>query len=322
MTDASAPHFIRSDGLSIATYVMGPADGTPLILVHGWPELAHSWSPLMPRLAGAGYRVIAYDLRGFGASDAPDDEPNCGAHHYGIANQVADLSAVMDAYAIKRAVICGHDWGGIIVWHAARMIAERVSGVISICTPHVGVAPADPIAIFRKRHGDSHYFVHFNDHPGVADALFARDPDAFFRLMFRSTPVGAKPQAGQASIPEKFQHYLEAGAPPLKGAVMSAQDHAVYVKAYTQSGFHGGIGLYRNTTQNWQLTRGLNQRVHQPCLMISPEDDLFLPPSTTDGMEALISDLTKVRIAECGHWAMWEHPNAVADAMLDWLNAR
>ena len=168
-----SPHYIHHDGIQIATYAAGPEDGPdykgPILLVHGWPELAYSWKNIIGPLAEAGYRVIAYDLRGFGNSSAPDDGPSRGAHHYGIAQQVGDLEAVMDAYGLSKAVICGHDWGGIIVWHAARMIASRVSGVISICTPHVGEAPADPIAIFKKRHGDEHYFVHFTERPGAAD---------------------------------------------------------------------------------------------------------------------------------------------------------
>lgn len=313
------PHYIGHDGLKIATYAAGPEDGPAILLVHGWPELAYSWSPLMGALADAGYRVIAYDLRGFGHSSAPDDGPSRGAHHYGIAQQVGDLEAVMDAYGLSRAVICGHDWGGIIVWHAARMIAPRVSGVISICTPHVGESPADPIAIFKKRHGDEHYFVHFTERPGVADDLFARDPDAFFRLMFRTTPKGAKPKAGQASIPQKFAEYLAAGAPQLKGKFLAPADHQVYVEGYKKSGFHGGIGLYRNSTANWELTRGLDQKVHQPTLMLAAEDDVFLPPILSEGMERLVPNTTRHIIADCGHWAMWEQPEAILTHMKTWL---
>lgn len=319
-----APQYIQHDGLKLASYSAGPARagdeiGT-ILLVHGWPELAYSWKNMITPLAQAGYRVIAYDLRGFGHSDAPSDGPSRGAHHYGIAQQVGDLEAVMDFYGVSSAVICGHDWGGIIVWHAARMLAERVSAVVSICTPHVGQAPADPIKIFKKRHGGEHYFVHFTERPGVADDLFARDPYAFFRLMFRTTPKGAKPKAGQASIPEKFAAYLKAGAPPLKGNLLERADRDVYVKAYRESGFHGGIGLYRNSTENWELTRGLSQTVHQPSLMICAQDDLFLPPSLSEDMDRLVPNMTRHIIEDCGHWAMWEQPEKVLSHMKAWLS--
>lgn len=315
-----APRYIDHDGLKLATYSAGDSRDPAILLVHGWPELAYSWSPVMPALAAAGYHVIAYDLRGFGNSSAPDDGPSRGAAHYGIAQQVSDLEAVMEAYGLAQAVICGHDWGGIIVWHAARMLAPRVSRVISICTPHVGEAPADPIEIFRKRHGEEHYFVHFTDRPGEADDLFASRPEAFFRLMFRSTPKGAKPKAGQASIPQKFSAYLAAGAPPVKGAILASRDHDVYVRGYRKSGFHGGIGLYRNSTANWKLTRGLNQIVHQPVLMLAAQDDVFLPPALSEGMERLVPNMTRRIIADCGHWAMWEQPETVAGHITEWLS--
>jgi len=314
------PRFVMNDGFRLATYTDGAKDGAPILLVHGWPEIAYSWKRIIKPLTQAGYRVIAYDLRGFGHSAAPSDGPSRGMRHYGIAQQVSDLEAVMNAYNISRATICGHDWGGIIVWHAARMLAERVEKVISICTPHVGQAPADPIQIFKKRHGDEHYFVHFTERPGIADDLFAEDVDAFFRLMFRTTPPGAKPKAGQASIPQKFEAYLTAGRPPMKGQLLSDEDHNVYVKAYQKSGFHGGIGLYRNSTANWKLTQGLSQIVKQKSLMLCPEDDLFLPPAFSEGMEKLVPKLTRYVIPKCGHWAMWEQPEIIIKHMLAWLD--
>ena len=111
------PTYISIDGFQIATYPHGPEDGTPIILIHGWPELAYSWFTTVPALAEAGYRVIAYDLLGFGKSSAPRE-----VLHYGMANLIGHLEAVLDHYDIDRAILCGHDWGGIILWHAVRML--------------------------------------------------------------------------------------------------------------------------------------------------------------------------------------------------------
>jgi len=174
MSIFNAPQYYRHDGLRLAYYEAGPKDGVPILLVHGWPELAYSWSRQMPVLAAAGYRVLAVDLRGFGDSDAP-----LSVSHYGIANLVSDLEALLGHLDIPKAVLCGHDWGGIIVWHAARMMRARISHVISVSTPHVRLAPIDPIEIFRRRHGDDHYFVDFCDHIGRSEGLFAKDASAY-----------------------------------------------------------------------------------------------------------------------------------------------
>lgn len=310
------PTYIRHDGFDIALYEAGPEDGLPLILVHGWPEMAYSWKNQMGVLAAAGYRVIAYDVRGFGRSSAPD-----GMTHYGVANLVSDIEAILSARDIEQAVLTGHDWGGIIVWRAARMLAERILGVIGICTPHYPPAPVDPLKVFRKRHGDDHYFIDFNDHPGRSDALFLQNTENFFRFMFAKIPPGTKMTSELLQTPKRFAAYLAAGAPDAD-LVMSDADLKVYARHYSRSGFHGGLNLYRNTTANWEQEAGMSSRITQPVLMISAREDLFLPPEAADGMEKIIPDLERHVIEDCGHWAMWEQPEVLNELMLEWLGRR
>lgn len=271
----------------------------------------------MPILASAGYRVVSYDLLGYGKSDAPR-----GLHHYGIANLVAHLEAVLDHHGMIKPIMVGHDWGGIILWHAVRMIEHRAQCAISISTPHVGRAPVDPMAIFRKRYGDLHYFLDFEARSEEIDALFTNNADAFFRNMFRKTPKGIKLTPEMTHIPTRFQVYLDAGAPRGAPMVMSEANIQIYADAYRKTGFLPGMNYYRNTTPNWELAQGLSETVRVPSLMISPEDDAFLPPSTTHGMDRTVPDLTRVTIPECGHWAMWEKPEEISDVMLNWLKAR
>jgi len=311
------PKYYHRDGLRLAYYDMGPKEGVPILLVHGWPEIAYSWKNQMPVLAEAGYRALAVDVRGFGSSDAPLD-----AAYYGIEAIIADLEALLDHLKIPKVVLLGHDWGGIIIWHAARMIENRVSHVMSVSTPHVRLSPVDPIKIFRQRHGDDHYFVDFCDYVGRADALFAVDPDAFFRLMFRTTPSGTVLESHHFHIPKNFKQFLEAGAPDMSGAIMTDEDRDVYTQAYTKSGFHGGLNLYRNTTANWEFGQSLSLQISQPSLMISARDDLFLPPEFTQPMVDMVPDLERHILEDCGHWVMWEQPDALNALLLDWLARR
>lgn len=314
--DFSKPDFILSDGYQIATYRDGPEDGPLLILIHGWPEISYSWKPTIPALVKAGYRVVTYDLRGFGASDCPRD-----VHHYAISQMVGDLEAVLNAQNRQLATLIGHDWGGIIMWHAARMLSARVERVISICTPHVRQAPVDPLKIFLKRFGENHYFIEFQNRPEEIEKLFASHPDAFFKLMFRTTPPGKAMDKKFTYIPKSFEAFLKEGEPDLPGAVMSKEDRSFYTQAYQYSGFYGGMSLYRNTTQNWELAQGLSERVTQPALMLSPEDDLLLPPSSTDHMASIVPHLTRQIIPNCGHWAMWDNPEQINTAIVDWLGS-
>ena len=72
MHEFPEPNMIRTNGIDMAVYEMGPKDGVPVVLAHGFPELAYSWRHQLPALAAAGYRAIAPDQRGYGRSSRPE----------------------------------------------------------------------------------------------------------------------------------------------------------------------------------------------------------------------------------------------------------
>src|SRR5258707_3902166 len=110
------PHFVKTNGIDMAVYEAGPKDGVPVVLCHGWPELAYSWRHQLPALAAAGYRAIAPDQRGFGSSDAPP-----AVEDYDIQHLTGDLVGLLDALDLPKAVFVGHDWGGLVVWAMPRL---------------------------------------------------------------------------------------------------------------------------------------------------------------------------------------------------------
>ena len=314
MTDFPEPQFVDAGGVRLATYAAG--DGPPVILVHGWPELAYSWKNQIAALADAGYRAIAFDLKGFGRSDAPHDTAL-----YDIRHMTDDLVRLLDALKIQKAVFCGHDWGGAIVWPMAQLHPDRVCGVIGVGTPHRPPPPAPPLAIIEKRFGPRHYIIQFQQ-PGAPEALFAKDVERFFQLMFRR-PAAPKDVEKLGLRIFDIQGRFRDGPPADPAAIIvGADDLAVYVDAYRRSGFHGGINLYRNIDRNHELMRSVDPVIGAPALMISAENDLFLPPAAADGMETLIPDLEKALIRNCGHWVMWEQPDALNRIMVDWLRRR
>ncbi len=305
---------VDARGLRLAVYEAG--EGPPVILVHGWPEIAYSWKNQIGALAGAGFRAIALDLKGFGASDAPRE-----ATLYDIRHLTDDLAALLDALAIERAVFCGHDWGGAIVWPMAQLHPDRVAGVIGVSTPHRSAPPVPPLQIIEKRFGAAHYFIGFQEE-GVAEALFAADVEKFFRLMFRRpAPRAAWPRL-VPGVYDLMGRFRDGPTPKPEEVILGADDLAVYVEAYRRSGFHGGVNLYRNIDRNYALMRGVDPHINVPALFVVAELDLFLPPETAEDMPGLIPDLEMRVIPGCGHWVMWEKPEALNALMLDWLGRR
>jgi pimeloyl-ACP methyl ester carboxylesterase len=106
-------------------------EGPAVVLLHGWPDTNHLWQHQVPELAARGYRVIAPDLRGFGATTRPAE-----VSAYAIRHLVGDVVAVLDKLEIDRAHLIGHDWGAAVAWMAAARVPERVATLIALSVGH------------------------------------------------------------------------------------------------------------------------------------------------------------------------------------------
>jgi len=173
--------FADTNGIRMGYYEAGPRDAeVPVILCHGWPEIAFSWRHQIKALGEAGIRVIAPDQRGYGATDRPEK-----VEDYDLDHLTGDLVGLMDHLGVERAVFVGHDWGGFVVWAMPMRHPSRVAGVVGVNTPHLPRAPIDPIELFRKRFGDMMYIVQFQNP--------AREPDEIFGSHVEQTGRGRGP---------------------------------------------------------------------------------------------------------------------------------
>lgn len=108
----------------------GPADGEPVLLLHGFPQHSDSWDQVVPLLNAAGYRTVTFDQRGY----APDARP-ARRRDYTIPELTADAAAVIDAYGGRMHVV-GHDWGAIVAWFLATDYADKVAALTIVSVPH------------------------------------------------------------------------------------------------------------------------------------------------------------------------------------------
>ncbi|HTO40568.1 MAG TPA: alpha/beta hydrolase, partial [Rhizomicrobium sp.] len=293
------PTMVKTNGIDMAVYEAGPKDGFPVVLCHGFPELAFSWRHQLPALAAAGYRVIAPDQRGYGRTSRPD-----AVEAYDMVHLTGDLVGMLDALGLRQAVFVGHDWGGLVVWQMPLMHADRVAGVIGVNTPFLARPPIDPIMGMKALYGEDMYIVYFQK-PGEADAVLAKDVGKVFRFFMRKNGMTAE-AFGQ--LPEELKRFALIKALDMDEALwpgellLTAEEMQVFVDSFSRTGFTGGINWYRNFSRNWKYSGGLEQKVRQPSLMIMAEDDVVLSPKMAAGMERFVPDLEKVLIAKCGHW--------------------
>ena len=118
----------------IDVHVAQAGQGPPVVMLHGCPELWYSWRHQMAALAGSGYRTIAPDLRGYGATSRPAE-----IKAYGRARMVADVTGLLDSLGVGSATLVRHDWSAQIAWACAQLHSERVDAlaILGVPTTHV-----------------------------------------------------------------------------------------------------------------------------------------------------------------------------------------
>jgi pimeloyl-ACP methyl ester carboxylesterase len=318
-----APRFVETNGIRMGVYETG--EGTPVVFSHGFPELAYSWRHQIPALAEAGYRAIAPDQRGYGLTTRP--EPIAA---YAIRELCADMAGLLDALEIDRAIFCGHDWGGGVVWMMPRYFPSRVAGVIGVNTPagdprFSREAPEEPLIIQSDR-----YYAQTFQQPGVAEAVLGKNVRATFEFFMRRGGIWNVEEFRQ--LPEDSLErrmdllaMVERGAPTGE-LFLTEQELDYFASTFEVTGFTGGLNWYRaarlSAPEAEEAAAEMKWDIEVPCLYVGAENDVILRPSSADGMERYVPDLEKHTIADCGHWTQQEKPAELNALILDWLGRR
>jgi pimeloyl-ACP methyl ester carboxylesterase len=153
----------NNNGVGIEFSVHG--GGRPVTLLHGWPDSAALWRHQIPALADAGFQVIVPDLRGFGASDAPD-----AVDAYAVPHLAADVLAVLESAGVEQTHLVGHDWGAALAWALASFAPERVDHLVVLSVGHPSAFHAAGLPQREK----SWYMLLFQ-FAGIAEQWLSKD---------------------------------------------------------------------------------------------------------------------------------------------------
>jgi pimeloyl-ACP methyl ester carboxylesterase len=162
---------VHVNGIDLHLAEAGPGSGPPVVLLHGFPESWKMWRHQVPALAGAGHRVLAPDLRGFGETSRPAE-----VEAYKLRTLVADVTGLLDLLGIERAAVVGHDWGAGLAWRVAMFAPGRVERLVVVSVGHPLAGIATGLAQWRM----SWYMMWFLL-PGVAERVLPADDWAFYR---------------------------------------------------------------------------------------------------------------------------------------------
>ena len=173
---------LRVDSFAYDALASGPSGGQLVLLLHGWPQFADSWAPLLRSLGAAGYRAIAVDQRGYSPGARPDD-----VAAYGIGALTGDVLSFADQLGAKRFHLVSHDWGAIVGWHLASDRPERLLSFTTLATPHLA-ALAEARASDPDQQARSAYIGIFRLPGGVAERTLLADDAAKLRAVYQGKP--------------------------------------------------------------------------------------------------------------------------------------
>lgn len=122
---------VDSGGVTLNVVVYGPENGTPVLLLHGFPDTGRLWSKQVKPLTDAGFRVIVPDQRGYGTSDKPVE---VDAYH--LVLLANDQVCVLDQVGVEKAHVVGHDWGAAVAWAMASFAPDRVDKLVALSVGH------------------------------------------------------------------------------------------------------------------------------------------------------------------------------------------
>jgi pimeloyl-ACP methyl ester carboxylesterase len=268
---------IPGNGGRIGLHLAEAGAGAPVLLLHGWPQHWWCWRKVIEPLRGH-YRLLMPDLRGFGWSEAP------GGGYSAVAF-AHDAVRLLDALALERAHVVGHDWGGFTGFLLGLQHPSRV-GRLLLCNSPGPWARLNPRVAFGLRRA---WYAALVATPVLGERVVAHP---------RFVPWFLRLGGQEALFPDaEARRYADQFRDPARAAAAS--------------------GLYRyylRAARAVLLRRAFEgQRLAAPTRLLFGADDFYIPLAVLDDIEAHGDDLALEVVRGCGHWIPEERPGLIAD---------
>jgi epoxide hydrolase 4 len=283
-------HVDLPHGVRLSCRASGKADAARrIVLLHGFPEAAFVWDPLLREL-GPLARCVAPNLRGYEQSSAPGDVQAYRAKHL-----VQDIDALVESLGGRIDVLVAHDWGGGVAWNFAALRPHPLGALVIVNSPHPG-------ALLRElRHSPAQRAA-----SAYMDELVL--PEAATRLAANDyAPLWAS---------------LQRGGP----AAWLNDDLRAHYRAVWACGLDGALNYYRASPlrpgapdlQRLELPASVVQ-VRVPTTIVWGMNDHALLPGLLDGLGPWVAPLQIRRVADASHWIVHERLDVVRQAIVDAL---
>jgi pimeloyl-ACP methyl ester carboxylesterase len=276
---------VQAQGFEFTGFCSGPADGRPVLLLHGFPQTSWSWHYQLDALGEAGYRAVAIDQRGYSSGARPAET---AAYH--IDFLVSDALALADALGMDRFDLVGHDWGGMVAWVTGARHPQRLRTLTVVSTPH----PAAFAGAIRNSEGEqqqrSSYISVFRQEGVAETALLGEDGSGDgLRAMFAASGL-------------------------------ATDDVSEFVDAMTKPGaLTAALNWYRATEVDSMNDVG---QVGVPTMYVWSTDDIALGREAAEATGAYVSAPYRFEILDgVSHWVPETAPDRLNALLLDFLGS-
>lgn len=280
-----APALVRisANGYEFRARVAGSnGDAPTVILLHGFPVTSAMWDPMIMPLVNAGYRVIAFDQRGYSPGARPDEIAD-----YVIPNLVSDVIAIADAVGVDKFHLVGHDWGSAVGWNVVLLHPERVASWTGLSIAHPA-AFAEALLNDADQQSRSSYFALFTM-PFVPEALFTFNNLLVLQGLYSTMP-----------------------------ALEQQEYQAVFSEPYALT---SALNWYRAAGEGIGLSPGLINETSTPTLFIWGNQDEAVGRSAIESQEKYMTGFYREIELDADHWLMATHADEVTAALLEHLNS-
>lgn len=307
------PNHFTVDARGIRLHVVEQGSGAPVVFCHGFPTTWASWRQAMQATADAGFHAIAFDMRGYGDSDAPDD-----VELYTPFHTVGDVIAIMDHFGIERAVLVGHDFGANIAWNAAMMRPDRIEAVFGVSVPFL--QPGGRSFLDQLRDAGADGFYMFDQMDAGADARWSDAAKSIPASLYWLS--GEAPEETRWDPFDPARHMLR--EVPAAPTTIDPAYVGEMVRVFDRTGFHAPLNYYRSIDAFFAVANRAfaGCRLHQPSFFLTgAADGLNAVRQPTE--QSLRSTLPGLRgflsLDGVGHWPQLEAPKAFNAALLRFL---
>jgi pimeloyl-ACP methyl ester carboxylesterase len=289
-------------GMTLSCRAAGLRGRPVLMFLHGFPEAAFVWDPLLEhfaRLENGGFRCVAPNLRGYEKSSSPKDVEAYRAKAL-MQDIVALIAIETDSTTQALAGLVAHDWGGALAWNLANRRPELMDKLIIINSPHPGTFLRELKSSPKQQQASA--YMNFLIRPD-AEALLAQND--YRRLWEFFTGMGAGP--------ERFGWLTE--------------DIKTRYRAVWDQGLSGGCNFYRASplrppragdSLRIELSHEM-LTIKVPTLVLWGMQDTALPPELIEGLDDYIGQLTLRTVPDASHWIVHEQPRLVMKTLGSFL---